>query len=212
MCKVQSSQVPVGWVKGKINGSLLGDWSSFCYSLCLSFWSALGFTLGGRHRHSGQRSSCSAVHFSSRGRARWVGRRRWRLRRRRQSSKGVSFYFPCVFWVEKILLFFRGIVLGFAIPLGMLVAKWVPTPCYNDAYSVGTPEWAFWVKGWQKYHKTTFSPLLGRFFLVSKRTIYFFWWFFYGFLILVGPGILGLALGFLLLVSCLLSLLMLVAG
>ena len=28
--KVQSSQVPVGWGKGKINGPLHGDWSSFC--------------------------------------------------------------------------------------------------------------------------------------------------------------------------------------
>ena len=43
------------------------------------------------HRNSGQRPSCSVVHFPSRGRARCVGRRRWRLSRRRQSSKGVSF-------------------------------------------------------------------------------------------------------------------------
>ena len=49
------------------------------------------------HRHSGQRLSCSVVHFPSRGRARWVGGRRWRLFRRRQSSKGASFYFPCIF-------------------------------------------------------------------------------------------------------------------
>ena len=46
------------------------------------------------HRHSGQRLSCSVAHFPSRGRARWVGGRRWRLSRRRQSSKGVSFLFP----------------------------------------------------------------------------------------------------------------------
>ena len=26
---------------------LLGDWSSFCHSLCLSFWLTLGFTIGG---------------------------------------------------------------------------------------------------------------------------------------------------------------------
>ena len=64
--------------------------------------------------------------------------------------------------------------MGFFILLDMLVAKWVPTPCYNDACSVGTPKWAFWGKGWQKYHKTTFSPRIGRFFLVSKRTFYFF--------------------------------------
>ena len=46
------------------------------------------------HRHSGQRLSCWAAHFPSRFRARWVGGRRWRLSRRRQSSNGVSFYFP----------------------------------------------------------------------------------------------------------------------
>ena len=47
------------------------------------------------HRHSGQRPSCSVVHFPSWGRARWVGGRCWRLSRRHQSSRGVSFYFPC---------------------------------------------------------------------------------------------------------------------
>ena len=46
------------------------------------------------HRYSGQRPSCSVVHFPSRGRARWVGGRRWPLSRRRQTSKSVSFYFP----------------------------------------------------------------------------------------------------------------------
>ena len=30
VCEVQPSRVPVGWEKGKINGPLLGDWSSFC--------------------------------------------------------------------------------------------------------------------------------------------------------------------------------------
>ena len=60
------------------------------------------------------------------------------------------------------------------MPLGMLVAQWVPTPCYNDAYSVGTPEWALREKGWLKHCKTTFSAFLGLFFLVSKRTIFFF--------------------------------------
>ena len=65
-------------------------------------------------------------------------------------------------------------ILGFSLPLGMLVAKWVPTPCYNDAYSVGTPKWALWEKGWLKHCKTMVSPFLGRFFLVSKRTFIFF--------------------------------------
>ena len=51
----------------------------------------------GRHRHSGQRPSCSVVHFSSRGRARWVGGRRWPLSRRRQTSKIVSFFISLVY-------------------------------------------------------------------------------------------------------------------
>ena len=80
-----------------------------------------------------------------------------------------------IFLVKRVVLFFfRSIVVGFSIPLGMLVAKWVPTPCYNDAYSVGTPKRALWGKGWQEQYETTFSPHLGRFFLVSKRTFYIF--------------------------------------
>ena len=60
------------------------------------------------HRHSGQRLSCSVVHFPSRGRARWVGRRRWRLSRRRQSSKGVFFFPWCIFfWGTNFTLFSR---------------------------------------------------------------------------------------------------------
>ena len=108
------------------------------------------------------------------GRARWVGGRRWPLSRRRQTSKGVSFYFPCIsFLVNVLYSFFKSTVMGFSLPLGMQVAKWVPIPCYDDAYSVGTPQWALWEKGWQKHYETTFSSHLGRFFLVSKRTFYF---------------------------------------
>ena len=165
------------------------------------------------HRHSGQRPSCSVVHFSSRGRARWVGGRRWRLSRRRQTSKGVSFYFPFLSFLGNVFLpFFKSIIWGFSIPLGMLVARWVPTPSYNDAHLVGTPKWAFWEKGWQIHCKTMISPFFGRFFLVSKRTFYFFWGLYGGCFISGGPGILGLALAILLLVSCLLNLSMLVAG
>ena len=110
----------------------------------------------------------------SRGRARWVGGRRWPLSRRRQTSKGVSFYFPYIsFGVKVICSFFRSMSLGISIPLGMLVAKWVPTPCYNDAYSVGAPKRAFWEKGWLKHCKTMISPFFGRFFLVSKRPFIF---------------------------------------
>ena len=100
------------------------------------------------HRHSGQRLSRSVAHFSSRGRARWVGGRRWRLSRRRQSSKGVSFYFPFVsFGENKLYSFSMSMVFGFCLPLGMLVAKREPTPCYHDAYSVGTPNRTFRGRG-----------------------------------------------------------------
>ena len=113
------------------------------------------------HRHSGQRPSCSVVHFPSRGCARWVGRRRWPLSRRRQTSKDVSFYFPYVsFWENMMCSFLKSVIMGFSLPLGMLVAKWVPTPCCNDAYSDFTPEWALWRKGWLKHCETTFSPYL----------------------------------------------------
>ena len=65
------------------------------------------------HRYSGQRPSCSVVHFPSRGRARWVGGRRWQLSRRRQTSKSVSFYFPFVSFLGNMLYsFFRSIILG----------------------------------------------------------------------------------------------------
>ena len=128
--------------------------------------------IGRGHRYSGQRPSCSVVHFPSWGRARWVGGRRWPLSRRRQTSKSVSFYFPCVFfWENKFYSFFKS--MGFSIPLGMLVAKWVPPHAAMMQYSVGTPKWAFWGKGWQNHCGTTFSLLFGRFFLVSKRTLYF---------------------------------------
>ena len=67
-----------------------------------------------RHRHSGQRPSCSVVHFTSRGRARWIGGRRWPLSRRRQTSKGVSFYFSLdIFLGKYVLLFFQWYGFGY---------------------------------------------------------------------------------------------------
>ena len=60
--------------------------ASFCQFLYLSSWLTLGFTIGRKHRHSCRRPVHPAVH-PSRGRALWVGRRRWRLSRRCQSSK-----------------------------------------------------------------------------------------------------------------------------
>ena len=80
-----ASRVPegVGW--GKINGPLLGNWSSFCQSWCLCLLISTWIHIRRGHRHSGHRPSCPVVHFPSRGRARWVGGRRWRLSQRRQS-------------------------------------------------------------------------------------------------------------------------------
>ena len=128
------------------------------------------------HRHSCQRPSCPVVRFPSRGRARWVGRRRWPLSRRRRTSKGVYFYFPCVlFWKNWFYSFFKSFGLGFSVLLGMLVAKWEPTPCYHDAYSVGIPKGACGEKSGQNHCKTTVSPRGKCVFLVSKRTLYFFW-------------------------------------
>ena len=49
-------------------------------------------------RHSGQRLSCSSVHLPSRGRARWVGGRRWPLSRRSQFIRKRTFYF-CWFFL-----------------------------------------------------------------------------------------------------------------
>ena len=52
-----------------------------------------------------------------------------------------------------------------------LVTKREHTPGYCDAYSVGTPNF-LWKHG-QRNRKTTLSPLVGRVFLVNKRTISF---------------------------------------
>ena len=83
----------------------------------------------------------------------------------------ISLMYP--FWENK-LYFFQGLYSGFFTTAGYVAAEWVPTPCCNDACSVGTPNWALWEKGWLKHCKTMISPFLGRFFLLSKRT-FFFW-------------------------------------
>ena len=192
MCAPNWSQVPVG------NGPLLGGLVLLLLFLVSVLLANTWIHIGRGHRHSCQRPSRSAAYFPSRGRARWVGGRRWRLSRRRQSPRKVSFYFPFVFLWEKLYSFSKSMVSYFCALLGMLVAKWVPTPCCNDAYSVDTRKWAFWEKGWLNHCKTTFSLFYGRFFLVSKRTFFlsFSGEFFYGCSMLGGPGILGLAPSF----------------
>ena len=110
------------------------------------------------------------------------------------------FLFPFyLFFGRKLYSFSKGMVSYFCLLLGMLVAKWKPTPCYRDAFSVDYPSGLVGGKAWQKHYKTTFSPFYGRFFLVTKRTFFFFFWggrLLYRCSILGGPGILGLALGF----------------
>ena len=69
---------------------------------------------------------------------------------------------------------FQECILGIFVLLDMPLALWVPTPCDNDAFSVGTLKWVFSGKGWQRCHETTFSPLFGRFFLECKKTFHFF--------------------------------------
>ena len=83
----------------------------------------------------------------------------------------VCLFISLVFFFGRNMLysFYKSMSMGVSLPLGMPVAKWVSTPCYNDAYSVGTPKWASWEKGWLKHCKTMISPFLGCFFLVSKR-------------------------------------------
>ena len=101
------------WEKGN-------KWSSF-WRLVLLLLILVSVLLAGTlinirrgHRYSGQRPSRSVVHFPSQGRARWVGRRRWPLSRRRQTSKGVSSYFPYIsFLGEHVVLFFQEYDLGF---------------------------------------------------------------------------------------------------
>ena len=64
-----------------------------------------------------------------------------------------------LFFGGKTRFFPGGLLFYFGILLDMLVAEREPTPCCHDAYSVGTPRWAFFGKGWQNHSKTTASPL-----------------------------------------------------
>ena len=81
------------------------------------------------------------------------------------SQKSV-FLFPFLFlfWRENFTLFLKGMFSYVCVLLSMLVAMRDPTPCCHDAYSVGTPQWACWAKGWQKHCEITFS-LVWTFFL-----------------------------------------------
>ena len=102
------------------------------------------------------------------GRARWVGGRRWRLSRRRQSPKR-EFLFPFnLFLGIKTVPFYQGVAFYSWILLDMLVAKrertpWLPWCIFGGYPSVGI----FGEKSGQKHCKTTVSPLFGCHFLLS---------------------------------------------
>ena len=105
--KVWSCQVPVGWEKGKINGPLLGDWSSF---VNLGVWGggASSILLGGALPLSGWcplgwEKALATVTTSP-------------------IFQGCVFYFPCIFFWGTICNFFKSMAFGFLLPLGMLVA------------------------------------------------------------------------------------------
>ena len=72
------------------------------------------------------------------------------------------------------MLFLGSVVLCCWILLDMLVAKWEPTPCYHDAYSVGTPKWELGRKAGRTTVRPRFPPLFRHVFLVNKKTIFFF--------------------------------------
>ena len=56
----------------------------------------------------------------------------------------------------------------------MLVAKREPTPGYYDAYSVGTPKWAFWEKHGQREKQDHTFTLVGRVLLVKQEDYFLF--------------------------------------
>ena len=97
VCQVWSSQVPVGWERGENKWS--SSWGLVLLLLILVSALLVSTWIHIRRGHL----SRSAAYFPSRGRACWVGGRRWRLSRRRQFPRKVSFYF---FLGEKTLLFF----------------------------------------------------------------------------------------------------------
>ena len=94
--------------EGEKNWFLFGD-SVFLLLILVSFLLVSTWIHVRRgHRYSCRRPSRPAVHLSSRGRARWVGGRRWQLSRRRRSLKKATFYFPLIsFWCRKLHSFFR---------------------------------------------------------------------------------------------------------
>ena len=221
------------WEKGENNWSFSLGLAFLLFILMTVLLVSIWMNIRKERRHSGQRLSCSSVHFPSRGRARWGTA----LATATKPISKESVFFPFFFgkthalflgvWCcengpfislglfsggAKLCLFSRVWFFILVLLLNMLVAKREPAPCYHDACSVGIPKGAYGGKSGQNHCKTTVSPRDKCVFLVSKRTLYFSgrWW--YGCCILVGLGILGLVGGLSFLVNYLSSSPILVSG
>ena len=81
--------------------------------------------------------------------------------RRIRYRKHSSMFCPWVFLENNPCLFFTGMGYLVHFLLSMPVAEREPTPCYHDAYSVGTLRRACREKYGQTYCKTTFLPPSG---------------------------------------------------
>ena len=58
----------------------------------------------------------------------------------------------------------------------MLVAEREPTPCYRDAYSVDTPRWASWEKGWLMHFLSPRFSLFWTFLFGKQKDLFLFFW------------------------------------
>ena len=125
MRKVWSSQVPVGWGTGKINGPPLGDWSSFLLILVSVLLVGTLINIRRRHRHTvvsvhPARWCTSPLGVVPVGSGDGVGD----CHDVAHSSKGAYFYFPFVsFWRRKLYPFSESLVSYCCLLLGMLVAE-----------------------------------------------------------------------------------------
>ena len=87
------------WEKGENNWSFSWELAFLLFILMSVLLVSIWMNIRKECCNSGRRPSCSLVHFPSRGRARWVGGRRWPLSRRSQLSKKRTFYFPWAFFL-----------------------------------------------------------------------------------------------------------------
>ena len=96
---VQGLAVPGSRVNGVGENNLISCWELVLLLAILVFYLLVstGIATWRGRRYSSLRPSCPTVLFPSRGPARWVGRRRWRLSRRCHLPNKGSFYFPLQF-------------------------------------------------------------------------------------------------------------------